>query len=327
MTTAEHAAQPEAPPPTAVVAMGGHAFIQPGERGTYEDHTRNARAICRELMVLVERGYRLVVTHGNGPQVGDLLTRDEMTRHALPSLPLDVLVAQTEGSLGYYLQRALINEMHRRDIFRFVVTMVTQVMVSRDDPAFAHPTKPVGPFLSKDDAEKYRDEYGWIIGEDKVRGWRRLVPSPRPVKIIQAEMVRQAIQSGNIAVSAGGGGIPVTRNDDGEYEGIEAVIDKDLTAGVLATDVGAELLIILTAVDGVYLKFGEPDALRLGAITMADCERYITENHFPAGSMGPKVQAVYEFLDRGGRRGLITSADKLRDALDGRAGTHIIGRI
>ena len=315
------------PPPTAVVAMGGHAFIQPGERGTYEDHVRNARAICSSLMVLIERGYRLVITHGNGPQVGDLLTRDEMTRDALPHEPLDVLVAQTEGMLGYYMQQALLNEMHRRHIARYVVTMVTQVMVSRDDPAFDHPTKPVGPFLSKEDAERNRDDFGWIIGEDKVRGWRRMVPSPRPVKIVQAEMIRDSVRSGNIVVAAGGGGIPVTRSDDGDYLGIEAVIDKDLTSGVLGTDVGAELLIILTAVDGVYLNYGEPNEMRLGAVTMAECERYITDGHFPAGSMGPKVQAIYEFLQRGGRRGLITSPEKLSEALDGLAGTHIIGRI
>jgi carbamate kinase len=308
--------------------MGGHAFIKPGERGTIEDHTRNARAICRELMTLVERGYRLVITHGNGPQVGDLLTRAELTRDQLPAWPLDVLVAQTEGSLGYILQRALLNEMHQRKIIRYVVTMVTQVLVSPADPAFSAPTKPVGPFLSQEEAERGRDAHGWIIGDDKVRGWRRLVPSPKPVKIVQADMVRDSVRSGNIVVAAGGGGIPITIDaHSGDYVGVEAVIDKDLTSGVLATDCGAELLVILTAVDGVYVDFGEPTSRRLGAITMADCERYIQEGHFPAGSMGPKVEAIHEFLQRGGKRGLITSAEKLTEALDGRAGTHFIGRI
>src|SRR5690606_2369132 len=247
MTLTETVELPAAspPPPTAVVAMGGHAFIRPGERGTDEDHARNARAICQELMVLVERGYRLVITHGNGPQVGDLLTRVELTRDALPQPPLDVLVAQTEGSLGYVMQRAMLNELHRRGISRYVVTMVTQVMVSRTDPAFRSPSKPVGPTLSREEAEQNRDQYGWVIGEDKGRGRRRLVPSPKPVKIVQAEMIREAVRSGNIVIAAGGGGIPVTMNEDGTYTGVEAVIDKDLTSGTLGTDVGAELLVIL----------------------------------------------------------------------------------
>lgn len=313
--------------PIAVVAMGGHAFIRPGERGTHEDHMRNARAICAELMMLVERGYRLVITHGNGPQVGDLLSRMEMTRDALPQQPLDVLVAQTEGSLGYFLQRALLNELYSRKLDRRVVTMVTQVTVARDDPAFHTPSKPVGPFLSHEDAVASRDEFGWIIGEDAGRGWRRLVPSPRPLEIVQAEMIRDVVWSGNIVIAAGGGGIPVTRSDNGDYVGIEAVIDKDLTSGVLATDVGAELLVILTAVDGVYLRWGQPDERRLGAVTLSEAQGYIRNGHFPAGSMGPKVEAIHGFLQRGGARGLITSADKLQDALDGQAGTHFIGRI
>ncbi len=316
------------PPPTAIVAMGGHAFIKPGERGTYEDHTRNAREICQALMVLIERGYRLVITHGNGPQVGDQLTRTEMTADEVPRLPLDVLVAQTQGSLGYYLQRALLNEMHARNIFRYVTTMVTQVMVSSDDPAFTNPTKPVGPFMSQEAAEKKRDQYGWQIKKDLNRGWRRVVPSPKPIKIVQADMIREAVRSGNIVVAGGGGGIPVTMApDSGDYLGIEAVIDKDLTSGVLATDIDAELVVILTAVDGVYLNFGAEGAMPLGAVTMAECKRHIDAGHFPPGSMGPKVEAIYEFLGRGGRRGLITSAAKLQEALDGQAGTHFIGRI
>ncbi len=315
-------------PPTAIVAMGGHAFIKPGERGTYDDHTKNAREICQAMMVLIERGYRLVITHGNGPQVGDLMTRTEMSSSEVPRLPLDVLVAQTQGSLGYYLQRALLNEMHARGLRRFVTTMVTQVMVSPEDPAFDNPTKPVGPFMTQEAAERKQVKYGWNIVKDLNRGWRRVVPSPKPEKIVQADMIREAVRSGNIVVAAGGGGVPVAITpDSGEYTGIEAVIDKDLTSSVLATDVDAELLVILTAVDGVFLNFGEDDERQLGAVTMAECRRHIDAGHFPAGSMGPKVEAVYGFLRRGGRRGLITSAAKLRDALDGQAGTHFIGKI
>lgn len=314
--------------PTVVVAMGGHAFIRPGEKGTHEEHAINAAAICGQLMVLVERGYNVVITHGNGPQVGDLLLRDEMTRDDLPAYPLDSLVAQTEGSLGYLLQRALLNELRRRGIRRYVVTMVTQVLVDSDDTAFQNPTKPVGPFLAQADAEARRDSYGWNIREDSGRGWRRVVPSPKPVKVIQRHMVRQSAEAGHIVIAGGGGGIPIAKSpENNDYVGVEAVIDKDLTSSILASDVGAELLIILTAVDGVYLNFGTDHELRLGAVTLAECERYISDGHFPAGSMGPKVEAIHGFLKRGGRRGLITSADKLAEALDGQAGTHFVGRI
>ncbi|MBC8068466.1 MAG: carbamate kinase [Deltaproteobacteria bacterium] len=313
--------------PTAVVAMGGHAFIQAGERGSYEDHDRNARQICSELIVLVERGYRLVITHGNGPQVGELLLRQELTRDQLPSWPLDVLVAQTEGSLGYLMQRAMLNELHTRGINRYVVTMVTQVVVDRADPAFAAPAKPVGPFYPEDQARKAAAQYGWSIAEEAGRGWRRVVPSPLPQRIVQADMVREVLRSGNIAVAGGGGGVPVTIDGHGNYEGVEAVIDKDMTSSVLATNIGADLLVILTAVDSVYLDWGKPTQQRLGAVTMAECERLVNEKVFPPGSMGPKVEAVYGFLERGGQRGLVTSPRALREALDGRSGTHFIGRI
>lgn len=317
--------------PTAVIAMGGHAFIQPGEPGTYDDHARNARRICAEIITLVERGYNLVVTHGNGPQVGELLQRMEMTRDLRPPLPLDMLVAQTEGSLGYLLQRALLNELRPREIERFVTTMITQVLVDPLDAAFDRPSKPVGPFFSKEEAERCRDEFGWVIGEDVGRGWRRRVPSPRPQQIIQRAMIREAAEAGNIVIAAGGGGIPVAMSahpDTDDYVGIEAVIDKDLTSGVLADDVDADLLIILTAVDGVYLDFGSDHQRRLGAVTMAECRSYIEDEQFPMGSMGPKVKAIYDFLSKKkGRRGLITDAANLRAALDGLAGTHFIGTI
>ncbi len=314
--------------PTAVVAMGGHAFMQPGEKGTCEDHERNARIICGQMMTLVERGYNLVVTHGNGPQVGNLLNQTEMTRDRIPPLPMDVLVAQTQGSLGYFLQQALLNEIRSRHIRRYVVTMVTQVLVDPKDPAFQNPTKPVGPFLTKEEAEARREEFGWKIAEDIGRGWRRVVASPKPVKVIQRHMVREAAHAGHIVVAAGGGGTPFHKcTDTNDYEGIEAVIDKDLTSSVLATDVHADLLIILTAVDRVYLNFSKPDQTPLGAVTLSECKSFIEKGHFPAGSMGPKVEAIYGFLKRGGKRGLITSAERLEAALDGEAGTHFVGRI
>jgi carbamate kinase len=314
--------------PTVVVAMGGHAFMLPGERGTHEQASRNARAICHELMILIERGYNLVLTHGNGPQVGDLLDQVERTRDHIPPRPLDALVAETEGSLGYLLQQAVLNELRARDVRRYVVTVITQVLVDPDDPAFAKPTKPVGPSMSEEKAKQRAAEDGWLIALDGKRGWRRVVPSPRPLKVIQRHMIREAAYRGHIVIAGGGGGIPMTKDPQSDdYVGIEAVIDKDLTSSVLATDVHADLLVILTAVDGVYLDWGKPTERRLGAVTLAECRRYIDEGHFPAGSMGPKVEAIYGFLQRGGKRGLITSAEHLADALDGRAGTHFVGRI
>jgi len=308
--------------------MGGHAFMLPGERGTHEQATRNARSVGKALMTFIERGYNLVLTHGNGPQVGDLLEQVERTRDHVPPRPLDVLVAETEGSLGYLLQCALLNELRARKIKRYVVTVITQVMVEADDPAFALPTKPVGPPLSEERAKAREAEDGWKIKLDGERGWRRVVASPKPIKVIQRHMIREASLSGHIVIAAGGGGIPVAKDPvSKDYVGVEAVIDKDLTSSVLATDVRADLLVILTAVDGVYVNWGEPSQHRLGAVTMAECRRYIDEGHFPAGSMGPKVEAIYGFLQRGGRRGLITDPEHLGEALDGRAGTHFVGRI
>lgn len=278
-------------------------------------------------MTLVDRGYHIVITHGNGPQVGSLLERDEHRGDRLPTLPLDVLVAQTEGSLGYYMQQALLNSLRRRGIRRFVVTVITQVVVDAADPAFDEPTKPVGPFLSAEEARRREAEFGWIMGEDSGRGWRRLVPSPIPQKVIQRQMIGEAVAQGHIVVAAGGGGIPVRKTGAGDYEGVEAVIDKDRTSGVLARDINADLLLILTAVDCAYLGFQTETPEPLGAVTLAECARYMRDGHFPPGSMGPKVEAIHDFLLAGGPRGLITSPERLDDALAGAAGTHFIGRI
>ncbi len=305
--------------------MGGHAFIRPGQRGTEEEQAENARRISERLMTLVERDYNLVITHGNGPQVGNLLLRNATP--GVPETPLDVLVAQTEGSLGYYLQQAMLNELRRREVHRFVVTVVTQVLVDRADPAFASPQKPVGPFMSKEEALERAARLGWVVGEDAGRGYRRLVASPDPSQVLQHRMVRQAAESGHIVIAAGGGGVPVAVGDDGDYEGVEAVIDKDLSSSLLANEVAADLLVILTAVDQVYLGWGTPEQRGLGAVTLAECERMVASGAFPPGSMGPKVDAVLRFLQRGGKRALITSPELLASALDGAAGTHFIGRI
>ncbi len=313
--------------PIVLVAMGGHAFMQKGEKGTIEEHQRNADKIAGLLMTLVERDYRLIVTHGNGPQVGSLLLKNELTRSELPEMPLDVLVAMTEGSLGYVLQQNLLNHLRQRKIRRYVVTVVTQVLVDERDPAFRAPTKPIGPFLEKEEAERRRDEHGWHIREDSGRGWRRLVASPKPIKVVQRHMIKDACEAGHIVVSCGGGGVPIRILDDGRYGGVEAVIDKDLTSAVLASEVGADLLIILTAVPQVYLDFGKPTQRPIGAVTLEELERLRDEGHFPDGSMGPKIEAVVQFLKAGGRRALITDAQSLPRAIEGRAGSHFVGRI
>lgn len=312
--------------PLALVAMGGHAFIRPGERGTIGDQERNAELICNELMVLVRRDYNLIITHGNGPQVGELMLRNELAGADLPPRPLDVLVADTEGSLGYILQQALLNHIRKEDIHRYVVTVVTQVLVDRQDPAFENPTKPVGPFLSREDAERRREELGWNIVEDSGRGWRRVVPSPKPTKVVQHRMIRDTARQGHIVIACGGGGIPIMRTEDDRYEGVEAVVDKDLTAAILAKQVEADLLVVLTAVDQVYLSYGKPDQRPLSALTIGQVEKFIGEGHFPPGSMGPKMEAMLWFLRAGGRRGLITCPELLSDGLNGRAGTHFVGR-
>jgi len=316
-----------AEPPIVLVAMGGHAFMQPGEAGTIEDHERNAERIAGLLMTLVERDYQLLITHGNGPQVGHLLIQQERSQGEVPALPLDVLVAMTEGSLGYVLQQSLLNQLRRRQSRRYVVTVVTQVVVDENDPAFKEATKPIGPFLGREEAERRRAEMGWKVKEDAGRGWRRLVASPAPLKVLQRHMIRDAVRSGHIVVACGGGGIPVKRLPDGQYAGVEAVIDKDLTSSVLATDVGASLLVILTAVPQVYVNFGRPDQRALGAVTLEELERLQAEGHFPAGSMGPKIEAVVRFLKSGGRRALITNPESLPQAIEGRAGTHFVGGI
>ena len=314
--------------PIVLVAMGGHAFMQHGETGSITEHERNAASICGSLMTLVERGYNLVITHGNGPQVGNQLLQSELTRDAVPLMPLDVLVANTEGFLGYVLQQALLNHLRRRQIQRYVVTMITQVIVERDDPAFQKPTKPIGPFLTREQAEERSTKLGWRVIEDAGRGWRRVVASPRPVRVVQRMMIKDSACAGHIVVACGGGGIPIIRKaDTNDYEGVEAVIDKDLTSSVLASEIGAELLVILTDVPQVHVNYRKPDQRSLGAVTIEEIEELYAGGHFPAGSMGPKVEAIISFLRSGGRRGLITNPDHLGEALEGRAGTHFVGKI
>jgi len=246
----------------------------------------------------------------------------------VPTMPLDVLVAMTEGSLGYVLQQSLLNQLRKHDVKRYVVTVVTQVIVDENDEAFADPNKPIGPFLTKEEAGRRKKERGWKIREDSAgRGWRRLVASPKPRRVIQKQMIRDAAQAGHIVVACGGGGIPIKLTKDDSYAGIEAVVDKDLTSAVLGANIGAELLIILTAVPQVYIDFNKPGQRALSAVTLDEIEKHLAEGHFPPGSMGPKIEAVIHFLRNGGKRALITDPENLPLAIEGRAGTHIIGHL
>jgi carbamate kinase len=240
---------------------------------------------------------------------------------------MDVLVSETEGSLGYILQQALLNQLRSRKIKRYVVAVITQVLVDPRDPAFSRPTKPIGPFLSREEAEERQRTLGWKVQEDKVRGWRRVVPSPDPTKVVQRWMIRDAAREGHIVIACGGGGIPIIKDAADNYQGVEAVLDKDLTASLLATEIGAEFLIILSDVPNVYLNFGTDRQFALNAVTLDEVERYIGQGHFPPGSMGPKVEAIRRFLRAGGKRALMTSASSLPDAMEGRAGTHFVGKL
>ncbi|MCU0665364.1 MAG: carbamate kinase [Myxococcota bacterium] len=312
--------------PIVLVALGGHAFMQRGEPGTVEVQQRNAAMICRSLQTLVDRGYKLVVTHGNGPQVGDLLLLNESGDDKVAKMPMDVLVAQTEGSLGYFLQQAMLNELRARQIKKYVVTVVTQVLVDPADPAFQNPTKPVGPFLSQQEAQSRRDQLGWTIAEDPAkRGWRRVVPSPRPIKVVQRFTIRDSAEAGHIVIACGGGGIPIIKDSEGRYEGVEAVIDKDLTSSLLANQIGAEMFIILTEVPQIFSGFKTPSERAISAVTSEQLRALHTAGEFPAGSMGPKVEAVIGFLERGGKRAIVTDPHTIGEALEGRGGTHIIG--
>lgn len=309
----------------ALIAFGGNALIKDGQKGTYHQQRQAANHMCGTLLSIVEKGYELVVTHGNGPQVGNLMIQRELSRQAIPDMPLDVLVAETEGSLGYLLQQELLNHLRAHRTGKYVVTMITQVLVDKDDPAFAQPTKPVGPFYNLAQVEQMRrDHPDWLMLEDAGRGYRRAVPSPAPRRIIQSRMIRALVYAGNVVIALGGGGIPMIKADDGKYVGIEAVIDKDLSSALLATDIKADLFIILTGVNRVCLNFGKPDARPLATITYAQAKDFMQAGHFPPGSMGPKMAAALNYLEHGGRQVIITNAENLQAALDGNEGTHVV---
>ncbi len=303
---------------TAVIALGGNAILQPGQRGTLEEQQSNIRAACTQIARVIEAGYRVVLTHGNGPQVGNILIQNEEARFVVPPMPLDVCGAQSEGMIGYLFQQEL-----QRLTGRTCVSLVTQVVVDPADPAFQNPAKPVGPFYTPEKASQMMAKQGWIMKEDAGRGWRRVVPSPLPVRVVEVEAIRQLVDAGMLVIACGGGGVPVMESPEGLC-GVEAVIDKDLAAQKLAMEMGADLLVILTDVPRVYINFGLPTQQALTRVGVAEALVLLGEGHFKAGSMKAKVEGAVKFVQAGGGRAVIASLQEAAEAVLGDAGTHFV---
>ncbi len=307
---------------TAVIAIGGNSLITDKTHPEVSAQWDAVRETCQHIADMIEEGWQVVVTHGNGPQVGFILRRNELAAEEVHQTPLDVIGADTQGSIGYMLQQALDNELRARGINRSVVTVVTQVRVDREDPAFANPTKPIGSFMEEDAAREFEKD-GWQVVEDSGRGWRRVVASPEPLEIIELGAIRAMSTAGYTVIACGGGGIPVARNSKGELRGEYAVIDKDWASSLLAQKLNADLLVISTAVEKVSLNFNKPDQKDLDALTLVEARQYLEEGHFAPGSMKPKIEAVIDFLSHGGPRALITDPPNIKRALAGETGTWI----
>jgi carbamate kinase len=309
-----------------MVAIGGNALIQDGQRGTIAEQFENARGTARRIGGLVEAGWRVVVTHGNGPQVGFILLRSELAsddRHA-PRLSLDMCVADSQGGLGYIIGNSLLAELGRRGRADRVSCLLTQTVVDRDDPAFRSPRKPIGPFFTGEEAEGHRARDGWVMVEDAGRGYRRVVPSPRPRRIVEADAIRALLDAGFVVIACGGGGIPVVEAAPGVYQGVEAVVDKDHASALLAAQLGVDVLVLATGVERVAIRFRRPGETFLDRLTVAEARRHLDAGEFPPGSMGPKMQAAIDFLERGGREVVISSPEHLEAAVAGTTGTHVV---
>lgn len=309
--------------PLVVVAIGGNATYPPDIKGTAEEQFAIIERSCAHLVEIVEAGWRLVVTHGNGPVVGNILFRMARTATELQPMPMDVCVSHSQGGIGYMIQQSLVNALRLRGHAHPVATVVTQVEVDPADPAFGRPTKPVGKYFVRADAENIERDTGWKFVDEGGRGWRRVVASPEPRKIVELDVVRRLVDEHVIPIVCGGGGIPVVRRKDGGWTGVAAVIDKDMTSALLAGKLGADALIILTGVDKVALDFGKPNQKSLDRMNVDDAKRYLAEGHFPEGNMGPKVRAALRYIAEGGKAAVITSLEHGRDALDGKAGTLV----
>jgi carbamate kinase len=306
-----------------LVAVGGNALIRAGQKGTAQEQFENAVDTAQAIVRLIKAGHRVVLTHGNGPQVGAMLMRSEVGSPYAYRMPLDCCVASTQGEIGYVMQYAMWQALQAAGLRTPVVTLITQVLVDSRDPAFTKPTKPIGPFYTRDVAERYRDLFEWVVLEDSNRGYRRVVPSPEPKEIIELEAIRACVDRGLVVIAGGGGGIPVF-NDHDITKGVEAVIDKDHTSAILARQLEADLFVVATDVEKVYINYKKRNQRALDRVTVEECRRYMAEGHFPAGSMGPKINAACVFVERGGKEAIITNHEHLFNAVEGRGGTRVV---
>jgi carbamate kinase len=307
----------------AVLAIGGNSLIKDKTHIALSSQYEAVQETSKYIAELIAEGLNMVITHGNGPQVGFLYRRGELARSELPLIPLDICGADTQGAIGYMIEMALLNEFHKIGISKKIVAVVTKTVVNRDDPSFHNPTKPIGSFMSEEEALSHKGEFGWHILEDAGRGFRRVVPSPIPREIIELGVIRLLVDHDHVVIAAGGGGVPVIRKEQGDLEGVEAVIDKDLGSSLLARNLGADTFIISTSVDAVYLNFGKKDQIPIRRANLSEIKQYMKEGHFKPGSMLPKIEAIIEFLEGGGEKAIITSPDNLLRAVKGEAGTTI----
>jgi len=308
---------------TIVIALGGNAITREFEEGNIYQQFANTRRSLEGVVELAVLGYKIAVTHGNGPQVGQYMIRVDESLNLVPPVPLGVIVADVEGGMGYMIGQTMMNKLKTRNVSRRVVTVITQVLVNKNDPSILDPDKFVGSFYTENDARKLAEERGWLMKPFANRGWRRVVPSPIPIEIIEKDVICELVNKDYIVIAAGGGGIPVYYEDDGRLEGVDAVVDKDRTAAILAKDIGADELIILTDTDYVYLNFGTSRQQKLTSITVEQAQKYYDDGHFPPGSMGPKIEAAIQFVQSGGKRTIITSIDNAKESVTGNTGTLI----
>lgn len=309
---------------TAVVAIGGNSLITDAEHRSVEDQYRAAGETDHHIAALIADGWNVVITHGNGPQIGFILRRSELARHELHEVPLDVCGADTQGAIGYALQQNLLNDFRRLGLGKSVVTVITQVEVDPEDPAFGSPAKPIGSFLEQEEAFRRRDEEGWRVAEDAGRGWRRVVASPEPIRIVEIDAIRSLLASDYTVIGVGGGGLPVVRDEAGDLHGVAAVIDKDRASALLANELGADLLLISTAVEQVALDFGKPQQRWIDEMSLEEAKKYLDEGiHFAPGSMAPKIEAVIRYLEAGGGEALITNPENIERAMRGETGTRV----
>ena len=310
----------------AVIAIGGNSLIKDKDHQTVHDQYLAAKETCHHIADMIEQGWDVAIGHGNGPQVGFILRRSEIAARVagMHEIPLDVCGSDSQGAIGYALQQNLANEFRRRGMQKRAATVITQVVVDTKDPAFQNPSKPIGGFMEEEQAKERAAKEGWTVVDDAGRGWRRVVPSPLPQEIVELDAVRELLNAGIITITVGGGGIPVIRNEEGDIQGVAAVIDKDYASSLLARSINADLLLISTAVEKVYLNFNKPDQKPIDVMTLAEAKRYMAEGHFAKGSMLPKIQAITWFLEAGGREAIITNPENIARALRGETGTRIL---